>query len=115
MRRRNTNKKTALPHRSSWAQAVIDDYAGRGDSPPKNGSDHALHADHVYEFDAEQLRETVTVQEWLEVLVAARTVVVVTAKENYQLEILEKSGLHGPAKYDAAGITWADEPPPFAS
>lgn len=115
MRRRNTNKKATLPHRSVRAQAVIDEYAKRGESPPKNGSDDALHADHVFEFGSEQLRNTVTVDDWHEVLTAARAVVVVTARENYNLEKLEMSGLRGPAKYAAAGVTWAGEPPDFAS
>ncbi|MCK9824650.1 hypothetical protein NOCD_14290 [Nocardioides cavernae] len=113
MRRRNTNKKATLPYRSVRAQAVIDAYAERGESPPKNGSDDALHADHVYEFGADQLLETVTVDEWHEVLTAARTVVVVTARENYTLEKLENTGLRGPGKYAAAGVTWAAEVPGF--
>jgi hypothetical protein len=113
MRRRNTNKKATLPYRSVRAQAVIDAYAERGESPPKNGSDDALHADHVYEFGADQLLETVTVDEWHEVLTAARTVVVVTARENYTLERLENTGLRGPGKYAAAEVTWAGEAPEF--
>lgn len=115
MRRRNTNKKALLPFRSVRAQAVIDEYAKRGESPPKNGSDDALHADHVYEFGADHLQRTVTVEEWHEVLSAVRTVVVVTARENYELQKLELSGLRGPAKYAAAGVTWAGEKPDFAS
>lgn len=113
MRRRNTNKKATLPYRSARAQAVINEYAERGASPPKNGSDDALHADHVYEFGADQLFETVTVDDWHQVLTAARTVVVVTARENYALEKLENTGLQGPSKYAAAGVTWAGEAPAF--
>lgn len=113
MRRRNTNKKSTLPYRSLRAQAVIDEYAGRGEQVPKNDSDDALHADHVYEFGAQHLHSTVTVGEWHEVLTLARTVVVVTARENYQLENLEVGGVRGPAKYRAAGINWAGEPPSF--
>jgi hypothetical protein len=115
MRRRNTNKKATLPYRSVRAQAVIDSYAERGESPPKNGSDDALHADHVYELGADQLLETVTVDEWHEILSAARTVVVVTARENYTLEKLENTGLRGPGKYAAAGVTWTGEEPEFLS
>lgn len=115
MRRRNTNRKATLPYRSAGAQAVLDEYAARGEMPPKNGSDDALHADHVYEFGTEQLQRTVTVDDWHDVLTAARTVVVVTARENYTLEKLENAGVRGPAKYEAAGITWAGEPPAFAS
>lgn len=115
MRRRNTNRKATLPYRSAGAQAVIDEYAARGEVPPKNGSDDALHADHVYEFGVDQLLQTVTVDDWHQVLTSARTVVVVTARENYKLEVLENSGLRGPKKYEAAGISWAGEAPDFAS
>lgn len=113
MRRRNTNKTATLRYRSARAQAVIDEYAERGASPPKNGSDDALHADHVYELGADHLHRTVTVEEWRVVLAAARTVVAVTARENYILQKLETSGVHGPAKYIEAGVTWAGEPPNF--
>lgn len=75
--------------------------------------DDALHADHVYELGADHLHRTVTVEEWREVLAAARTVVAVTARENYILQKLETSGVHGPAKYIEAGVTWAGEPPNF--
>ena len=92
---------------------MIADYAARGEPIPKNGSDEALHADHVYELRVDQLRATFTVDEWHDVLAAARTVVVVTAKENYALEKLERSGIRGPAKYEAAGITWAGQVPAF--
>jgi hypothetical protein len=113
MRRRNTNQKHKLPYRSARAQAVIDDYASRGELPPKNGSDDALHADHVYELDEVDLRTTRTPQEWVNLLSRARTVVVVTARENYDLEALELRGIRGPAKYVNAGLSWADGLPPF--
>lgn len=113
MRLRNTNRKSALPFRSVRAQEVLDRYAARGEAVPKNSSDDALHADHVYELGAEHLQMTVTVDEWCAVLDRARTVVVVTARENYDLEKVEVAGLKGPAKYAAAGIAWAGVAPIF--
>ncbi len=115
MRRRNTNKKTKLPFRSAGAQDVIDSYQGRGEPLPKNGSNDALHADHVYELGDADLRQTVGVDAWMALLERARTVVVVTAKENYALESIERAGTRGPAKYAKAGVTWAGDPPPFVS
>jgi hypothetical protein len=38
-------------------------------------------------------------------------VVSVTAKENFALEQVEKSGRYGPEKYDAAGVTFATSVP----
>ena len=113
MRRRNTNKKLTLPFRSAGAQAVIDDYTRRGEPIPKNGSLDALHADHVYELAEADLHSTISVDDWGQLLARARTVVVVTAKENYDLERLERSGTRGPDKYREAGIAWAGDRPPF--
>lgn len=70
MRRRNTNRTARLPYRSAKAQAVIGDYVGRGVTVPKNQSDDALHADHVYEFGERDLNETTTLAA-LEVLASA--------------------------------------------
>lgn len=39
------------------------------------------------------------------------TVVCVTAKENYALELVESAGTHGPEKYVAAGISFATPVP----
>lgn len=107
MRRRNTNRKNTLPHRSTNAQAVIDAYATRGEPVPKNSSNDALHADHVHPLTADDLHTNNTVTDWLNTLQRARTVVVVTAAENYALEQIERTGVTGPAKYEAAGITLA--------
>jgi len=113
MRRRNTNGTALLKHRSSGAQAVIDEYEARGLAVPKNGLNDALHADHVYEFGEIDLHRTSTVEAWTTLLDRVRAVVAVTARENYELERLERSGIRGPSKYAAAGVTWAGEPPSF--
>lgn len=113
MRSRNTNRKERLPHRSVAAQQVIEDCAALGVPVPKNDSLDALHADHVYEFGPTQLAAAVTVDQWLVALKRARTVVVVTARENYELEQLERAGVVGPQKYVQAGIEWAGEAPRF--
>jgi hypothetical protein len=115
MRRRNTNKKSRLPYRSTAAQRVIDDYAGRGEPVPKNGSNDALHADHVYELAEADLHQTVSVEDWKLLLTKARTVVVVTAAENYALEAVERSGTRGPDKYAIAEVSWSGQAPPFAA
>jgi hypothetical protein len=67
------------------AQAVIDADAARGDPPD------ALHADHVFPPTETELREWTTKAEWLTRFERLRTVVCVTAKENYALEPFEKS------------------------
>jgi hypothetical protein len=87
LRRRNTNRKLAITKRSLAAQAVIEKYARSGQAIPKNSSDEALHADHVYALTDK--------------------VVCVTASENYRLEKLERVGFNGPAKYTEAAIAWA--------
>lgn len=113
MRRRNTNKHASIPFRSTAAQAVIDHYTKVGVPVPKNGSADALHADHVYELGTTELLTTTTVDDWMRLLERARLVVVVTARENYELEQLENAGMRGPAKYLRAGVGWAGSPPPF--
>jgi hypothetical protein len=114
MRRRNTNGTVLIEHRSARAQAVIDAYQARGLPVPKNGSDDALHADHVYELGESDLWRTVGVEAWATLLARVRLVVAVTARENYELERHERSGIRGPAKYAAAGVTWVGESPFFA-
>jgi hypothetical protein len=42
-----------------------------------------------------------------------RTVVCVTAKENYLLEAFERKGITGPRKYDQAGVTFATRELPW--
>ena len=85
LRRRNTNKKSGISRRSEAAHAVVTTYAERGVPVPQNGSDDALHADHLYKIDAETLAKFTTADEWLAELARLRQVVCVTAKENYQL------------------------------
>jgi len=43
-----------------------------------------------------------TAADWLPELRRLATVVCVTARENYALELIEKSGCRGPDKYEAA-------------
>jgi hypothetical protein len=102
LRRRNTNSTPRIPRRSLDAQASIDKYAP--ETPPKNGSPDALHADHVYPFTVELLLTIHTVEGWLAELGRLRTVVCVTAAENYSLEKIEGQGTTGPEKYALAGI-----------
>jgi hypothetical protein len=104
LRRRNTNSALGIPKRSQGAQASIDKYAP--ELPPKNNSPDALHADHVYPLTGALLREVDTVEQWIEELRRLRTVVCVTAAENYKLEAIEQSGTTGPEKYAAAGVTF---------
>jgi hypothetical protein len=107
MRRRNTNNKMAIRPRSSAAHAVIERYAAKGEQVPKNSSDDALHADHVHRLGVAHLERLKTAADWLATLPELRKVVCVTARENYQLEALEKQGITGPEKYRIAGIEWA--------
>jgi hypothetical protein len=102
LRRRNTNKAIKLPMRSREAQRVIDEYGAAG--PPKNGSDDALHADHLWPFTEELLRAVDTVDGWVIELRRLSAVAVVTARENYRLMSAEKQNLWGPEKYQAAGV-----------
>jgi hypothetical protein len=105
LRRLNTNRSHKLKARSCSAQASIEKYAPS--RPPPNGSDDALHSDHVYPLTADLLHDVTTVEEWVVELRRLATVVCVTAKENYALEQVESVGTHGPEKYAAAGITFA--------
>jgi hypothetical protein len=107
LRRRNTNRKLAITKRSLAAQAVIEKYARSGQAIPKNSSDEALHADHVYALTDKDLLTHRTVEDWLVELARLREVVCVTASENYRLEKLERVGFNGPAKYTEAAIAWA--------
>jgi hypothetical protein len=104
LRRRNTNSTLRLKIRSVGAQASIDKYAP--ESPPKNGSPDALHADHVHPFTVELLHSIDTVEGWLVELQRLRTVVCVTAAENYALQKIEGQGTTGTEKYALAGITF---------
>lgn len=103
LRRRNTRGAERAAVRSQAAQDVINKY---GKDRPRNGSDEALHVDHVWrltEVDLDQLR---SVDAWLEAMPRLNEVVCVTARENYQLMAHEREH-PGPNKYGLAGITWA--------
>jgi hypothetical protein len=107
MRRRNTNIKLKIETRSVEAQAVIEKCRIDNLPIPKNDSPDALHADHVYPFTADVLRAVKTAADWVHELDRLRTVVCVTAAENYELEKIERDGTTGPEKYKKARITWA--------
>jgi hypothetical protein len=104
LRRRNTNTKLQIVRRSTKAQAVIDRYTEQGQPVPNNNSPEALHADHVFPLLNEQLRTITTRAEWIEELKRVREVVCVTAEENYQLQQVERRGVHGWQKYAEAGV-----------
>lgn len=104
LRRRNTNTKLRIERRSMAAQKVIDDYASRDESPPKNGSPDALHADHCHEISDGTLQRLTSPEEWVVELDRLREVVCVTAAENYRLMSAEKAGLWGDDKYEQAGV-----------
>jgi hypothetical protein len=104
LRRRNTNSAMSIPERSHGAQASIDKHSPQ--APPKNSSPDALHADHVYPLTGALLRKVDTVERWIVELQRLRTVVCVTAAENYRLEKIERSGITGPEKYAEAGVTF---------
>ncbi len=108
LRRRNTNSAPRIKVRSAAAQASIDKYAPQ--RPPRNDSDDALHADHVYPLTADLLHSVDTVEGWAAELARLRSVVCVTAAENYALERVEAQGTTGPEKYALAGITFATPP-----
>lgn len=113
LRRRNTNTKLLIETRSRRAQQVIDRYGPA--AVPKNASDDALHADHVYPLTPDTLRRADTVEKWLTELRRTHLVVCVTAKENYLLEAVEKAGVTGPEKYAAAGIEFVTVDLPWSS
>ncbi len=103
LRRRNTNQTQKIPTRSAEAQKVIDGYGPA--NVPKNGSLDALHADHVYPLTENELYRNDTLEMWINAMRRLRTMVCVTAKENYQLEKCERRGVTGPRKYAEAGVT----------
>jgi len=113
LRRLNTNRKDKLRVRSLRAQEVIDHYAKVGEPVPKNSSDDALHADHVYPLTADAVAAIRTVDGWLTELKRVGAVVCLTAKENYELEKIELTGMTGPEKYVAAGIKFTSDGLPW--
>lgn len=108
LRRLQVNKKLLIPKRSTAAHSVVVDYLSRGVPIPRNGSDDALHADHVHPLSVRQLRTLQTIPQWLRAFKRLEQVVCVTAAENYRLEQIERQGVKGPAKYKKANIEFVD-------
>jgi hypothetical protein len=108
LRRRNKKGTQKIPIRSIEAQRVIDRYGTA--NVPKNESPDALHADHVYPLKEDELQRNHTLELWIDALPRLRTVVCVTAAENYRLEACEKRGVTGPNKYVQAGVAFTTEP-----
>ena len=113
LRTRNTKKAQKIATRSQEAQRVMDLYGSK--SVPTNSSLDALHADHVYPLTVADLRRNHTVDMWIDTLRRVRTVVCVTAAENYRLEILERAGTAGVEKYAAAGVVFTTNKLPWGS
>lgn len=111
LRRRNTNQAQRIAIRSTEAQRVIDAYGAA--NVPKNASLDALHADHVYSLTEDDLRRNDTLELWIEAMHRLRTVVCVTAKENYRLQACERRGVTGPRKYAEAGMTFTTQALPW--
>lgn len=104
LRRRNTNGALTIVTRSTEAQRVIDLYGAA--EVPKNASNDALHADHVYPVTEDELLHNDTLEKWMTAMTRLQTVVCVTARENYLLEVVERSGITGPRKYSEAGVAF---------
>jgi hypothetical protein len=111
LRRRNTNQAQKIVVRSTEAQRVIDAYGAA--NVPKNASPDALHADHVYSLSEDDLRGNDTLELWISAMQRLRTVVCVTARENYLLETFERKHITGPRKYDKAGVTFTTRELPW--
>jgi hypothetical protein len=111
LRKMNTNRALLAPIRSVAAQAVVDRHAEAGEPIPKNGSADALHCDHVHQLSAADLRVWTTVDEWTRQVAWLAEVVCVTAAENYALEQVERAGITGWQKYEAAGVVFLTDAP----
>ena len=111
MRRRNTNHALSIVVRSTEAERVIEKYGAA--ELPKNASPDALHADHVYPLTEDDLQRNDSVEQWIGAMERLRTVVCVTAAENYRLEKCELDGVTGPRKYAEAGVTFTTENLPW--
>jgi len=112
LRRRNTNQALKIATRSTEAQRVIDKHGAV--NVPKNESPDALHADHVYPLTEDELHRNDTLELWIDTMHRLRTVVCVTAEENYQLERCEQRGVTGPDKYAQAGVTFTTQELPWS-
>jgi hypothetical protein len=97
--------------RLTEAQKTIDAYGPA--NAPKNGSFDALHADHVYPLTEKELYRNDTLEMWINAMRRLRTVVCVTAMENYQLEKRERRGVTGPSKYAEVGVTFTTQELPW--
>ena len=113
LRRRNTKQTLKITTRSVETQRVID-ASGEADVP-KNESPDALHADRVYPLTEYELRRNDTVEPWIDTMRRLRTVVCVTAKENYRLERYEQRGVTGPDRYARAGVSFTTRELPWES
>jgi hypothetical protein len=111
LRGRNTNQAQNIPTRSTAAQRSIDTYGPA--NVPKNASLDALHADHVYSLTEDELHRNDTLEMWVNQMHRLRTVVCVTAKENYMLQTYERRGITGPRKYAEAGVTFTTQELPW--
>ncbi len=111
LRRRNTNQALKIATRSTEAQRVIDEYGAA--NVPKNDSPDALHADHVYPLTEDALHLNDTLEMWINTMHRLRTVVCVTARENYRLETCERRGITGPRKYTEASVTFTTRELPW--
>ena len=109
---RNTNRTQKIATRSAEAQRVLEKYGAA--AVPKNDSPDALHADHVYPVTEVELRRNDTLELWIDAMARLRTVVCVTAQENYRLEQCERQGITGPEKYEAAGVAFPAQELPWA-
>jgi hypothetical protein len=70
---------------------------------------------HVYKFTNDALAQTASVEAWVAELRRLALVVCITARENYILEAIEKSGTTGPAKHAKAGIEFTSSVVPWAT
>lgn len=104
LRRRNTNRTDRIPVHSREVERVRAVYAALGQPIPKNSSPDALHADHLNRLEAHHLERLTTRDAWLAELSQLTEVVCVTARENYNLEAVERKGIRGVAKYEEAGV-----------
>lgn len=100
----------AIRPRSAGAQLAIEMYAPN--QPPKNGSPEALHADHYGVLTSNEVAQLSSLEEWLDAITRIRrSVVCVTAEENYSLMTWERKGYVGSEKYGMAGIGFVDPVP----
>ena len=67
----------------------------------------------MYPLSEVDLYANESVEQWLVSLARLRTVVCVTARENYRLEAIERMGVTGPLKYAEAGVKFKTEGVPW--